>query len=81
MKLTVEIPDNKADFMLELLQNLPFVKVRQNRKTKIANQKAELIADMQEAVIELNEVLAGRKTSRSVYDFLEELEKEDGLQN
>ena len=32
MKLTVETPDNKADFMLELLKNLSFVKVRRERK-------------------------------------------------
>ncbi len=81
MKLTVEVPDNKADFMLELLQNLPFVTVYQSRKAKKAAQKAELLADMQEAITELKEVLAGREESRSVYDFLKELEAEDGLQN
>ena len=26
MKITLEIPDNKAAFMMELLQSLPFVK-------------------------------------------------------
>ena len=75
MKLTVEVPDNKADFMLELLQNLPFVKVHQERKAK----KAALMADLQTAIAEVNEVMAGQKESRSVYDFLAELEKEDGL--
>ena len=74
MKLTVEIPDNKADFMLELLHNLPFVKVQQERKAKKAVQKAELMADMQEAITELKEVLAGRKESRDAYELLAELD-------
>ena len=28
MKITLEIPDNRADFLLELLRSLPFVKLR-----------------------------------------------------
>lgn len=77
MKLTVEIPDTKAAFMLELLQSLPFVTVRQEKKAQRAARKAELKADLREAILDLNEVLAGRKESRSVYDFLAELEAEN----
>jgi hypothetical protein len=78
MKLTVEIPDNKADFMLELLNSLPYVKVLQDRKAQKAAAKAASIAEMKEAILELNEVLAGRRESRSVYDFLKEVEA-DGI--
>lgn len=28
MKITLKIPDNRADFLLELLRSLPFVKLR-----------------------------------------------------
>jgi hypothetical protein len=28
MKITLEIPDNRAEFLLELLRNLPFVTLR-----------------------------------------------------
>lgn len=79
MKLTVEIPDNKAGFMLELLHSLPFVKVQQEQQAKKAARKAELITDMQESISELKEVLAGRKEARSVYDFLNELKADDEL--
>ncbi|WP_310390976.1 hypothetical protein [Hymenobacter sp.] len=37
MKITLEIPDNKAAFMMELLQSLPFVKATPAR-TKIKPQ-------------------------------------------
>ncbi len=77
MKLTVEVPDNKADFMLELLHNLPFVVIQRERRTKKAAQKAELIADITEAITELKDVLEGRKESRDVYDFLKELSSAD----
>ncbi|MFD1469686.1 hypothetical protein ACFQ48_15775 [Hymenobacter caeli] len=28
MKITLEVPESRADFLLELLRNLPFVKLR-----------------------------------------------------
>ena len=74
-----EIPDNKANFMLELLSNLSFVKVQQEQRAEKTALKAELKSDLQESITELNEVLAGRKQARSVYGFLKELEAEDGL--
>lgn len=79
MKLTVEIPDNKADFMLELLKSLSFVKVRRELTKEDALITDSLAADMQDSITELNEVLAGRKKARSVYDFLNEIKAEDGI--
>lgn len=42
MKITLEIPDNKAAFMMELLQSLPFVKATPTRaKAQDATQYLE----------------------------------------
>lgn len=79
MKLTVEIPDNKVDFMLELLQNLSFVSVQQDHQRTQRVGKAALIADVKEAIIELNEVLAGRRQARPIEDLINELAAEDEL--
>lgn len=75
MKLTVEVPDTKAAFLLELLQSLPFVTVQQEKKAQKAARKAELKTDLREAILELNEVLAGRKESRDAYELLAELDE------
>jgi len=77
MKLTLEIPDTKAAFMLELLHNLPFVTVQADKRAHKAAQRAELMADVREAVLELNDVLAGRKEARSVYEFIKEMETDN----
>ena len=45
MKITLEIPDNRADFLLELLRNLPFVKLRgQAAKTTTLDETAHLLS-------------------------------------
>ena len=45
MKITLEIPDNRADFLLELLRNLPFVKLRgQAAKAPTLDETAHLLS-------------------------------------
>jgi hypothetical protein len=45
MKITLEIPDNRADFLLELLRNLPFVKLRgQAAKAAPLDETAHLLS-------------------------------------
>ncbi len=45
MKITLEIPDNRADFLLELLRNLPFVKLRgQVAKAAPLDETAHLLS-------------------------------------
>ena len=45
MKITLEIPDSRADFLLELLRSLPFVKLR-GRAAKAAapDETAHLVS-------------------------------------
>jgi hypothetical protein len=69
MKVLVDIPDNKADFGLEVLRNLVFVK----KASPISGEKYVLIEEVKEAVEELNLIKAGKKQARNAEDFLNEL--------
>jgi hypothetical protein len=69
MKVLVDIPDNKADFGLEVLRNLVFVK----KASPISGEKSILIEEIKEAVEELNLIKAGKKQARNAEDFLNEL--------
>jgi hypothetical protein len=69
MKVLVDIPDNKADFGLEVLRNLVFVK----KASPISGEKSILIEEIKEAVEELNLIKSGKKKARNAEDFLNEL--------
>lgn len=69
MKVLVDIPDNKADFGLEVLRNLVFVK----KASPISGEKSVLIEEIKEAVQELNLIKSGKKEARNAEDFLNEL--------
>ena len=45
MKITLEVPDSRAHFLLELLHNLPFVKLRgQAAKAVVVDETAHLLS-------------------------------------
>ena len=69
MQLTIDIKDNKAEFVKELLSNFKFVKVKSAKKTA----KEEFLNELEEAVNNLNLVKAGKKKSRSLKSVLNEL--------
>ena len=68
MKVLVDVNDNKADFIIELLNNFPFVKAK-----SISPAKARLLEEMKEAVENLNLVKQGKLKPRSAKDLLNEL--------
>ncbi|MET4108012.1 hypothetical protein [Hymenobacter sp. UYP22] len=43
MKITLEVPDNKAAFMMELLQSLPFVKATPARRKAKPQDETEYL--------------------------------------
>ncbi|GAB2791366.1 hypothetical protein HNQ93_003467 [Hymenobacter luteus] len=43
MKITLEVPDNKAAFMMELLQSLPFVKATPARSKAKPQDETEYL--------------------------------------
>ncbi len=68
MKLLLEIKDEKAGFVMELLNNFKFV------KTKILTPAgAQLLQELKEAIDEMNEIKAGKKKARNAEDALKEL--------
>jgi polyhydroxyalkanoate synthesis regulator phasin len=68
MKAIIDVKDNRADFVMELLDSLPFVKVK-----TISPQKAQLIEEIKEAVENLNLVKQGKLKARPAKDLVNEL--------
>lgn len=68
MKVLLDIKDDKAAFILELLNNFKFVKT-----TTITPYKAEVFEGLKEAVDEVNQIKAGKKKAQPLSEFLSEL--------
>ncbi len=68
MKLLVDIKDHKADFVLELLNSLPFTKTK-----TLTPADAKLLMEIKEAVENLNLVKQGKLEARPVNELLNEL--------
>jgi hypothetical protein len=68
MKIIVEVKESKAEFLMELLRNLPFVK-----KTSIQDEKAEVLDSVRTAVEQMKLVKAGKLKGRPVQKLLDEL--------
>ena len=68
MKILLDIKDDKADPLLEVLNDLPYVKIK-----TLTSNKAKVLADLREAVNELNLVLSGKLVARDADELLNEL--------
>lgn len=68
MKVLLEIPDNKAAFFMELLNNFSFVKAK-----TISPEKAQVLMELKEAVETLNLVKEGKLKARSAKELLHEI--------
>ena len=68
MKVLLDIKDKKANFVLELLRNLSFVKAK-----RLTDSKAQLVEEITEAVEELKLIRSGKKKARNAEDFIREL--------
>jgi len=68
MKLLLEVPEKRAAFLMELLNNLEFVRTRSLSKVKAAR-----IEDMLEAIAEVKEVKQGKRKARPLKDLVREL--------
>jgi hypothetical protein len=65
MKVLLDIKDDKADFVMELLSNLKFVKAE-----PLTPYKSKVLRDIKEAVDEVNQIKAGKKKAQPLSDFL-----------
>jgi hypothetical protein len=68
MKILLDVPDNKAASLLDVLRSISYVKAK-----PVTNAKAELIAEIKEAVDEMNLIKSGKKKARNAEEFLNEL--------
>jgi hypothetical protein len=68
MKVLLDIKDQKAGFILELLKSFSYVKTQ-----KLTETKAEVLADLSEAVQNMKLVKKGKLKARPAKELLNEL--------
>lgn len=68
MNILLEIKDNKALHILEVLKSLPYVKVK-----AISKEKAILMQEIKDSVDELNLIKQGKLKGISAQELLDEL--------
>jgi hypothetical protein len=68
MKVILDIQDNKADYVMDLLSRLTFVKAK-----TITDEKALLMEEIKEAVDNLNLIKQGKMKARPLAELLNEL--------
>jgi hypothetical protein len=68
MKVLLDIKDNKAMHLMEVLKGLSYVKA-----TTISNEKALLMEEIKEAVENLRLVRKGKLKARPAKDLLNEI--------
>lgn len=68
MKVLLDIKDNKAEHLLEVLKGLSYVKA-----TQISGEKALLLEELKEAVDNLTLVRQGKLKARPAKELLDEL--------
>ena len=68
MKVLLDIKDSKVQFVMELLQNLSYVKAK-----PLSDEKAQLMGEIREAVENLKLVKRGKLKARPAKELLDEL--------
>jgi hypothetical protein len=68
MKVLLDIKDNKARFVMELLQNLSFVKAQ-----PLSPYKAEVLENLKQSIEELNLIKDGKLKGIPAKELLNEL--------
>jgi hypothetical protein len=68
MKILLEIPDNRAVSILDVLKSISYVKAK-----PLTEVNAQLLSEMKDAVDEIKLIKTGKKKARNAEDFLNEL--------
>ncbi|HLG33569.1 MAG TPA: hypothetical protein VI757_01705 [Bacteroidia bacterium] len=69
--LTIEIKENKFEFIMELLKNFRFVRVASDKK--LSAEKQEVLLGIARGIREAKLASQGKIKSRSAKEFLDEL--------
>ena len=64
----MDVNENKADFVMELLNSLPFIKV-----VTVNKKKEKFLKDLEESVDEVNLAIQGKVKLKSAEEILNEL--------
>jgi len=68
MKVLLDIKDNKAHHLIEVLKGLSYVKTQ-----TLTPYKAKVLEDVKEAVEEMNLIKEGKLKARNAEDLFDEL--------
>jgi len=68
MKVLLDIPDEKAPILMDVLQHISYVKAK-----ALTDEKALLMSEIREAVEEMKLIKSGKKQARNAREFLNEL--------
>ena len=68
MKILIEIKDDKASFIMELLQNFKFVKAQ-----PLTPYRSDVLLGIKQAVDEMKLIKEGKLTATPAKDLLDEL--------
>lgn len=68
MKILLDIPDNMASSLMDVLKSIPRIKAR-----PITDAKAEVLTGIKEAVEEMKLVKKGKLKARNAEDLFDEL--------
>ena len=68
MKVLLDIEDDKALHLMEVLKGLSYVKTK-----TLSDEKAVLMEEIKDAVEEMKLIRSGKKKARNAEDFLNEL--------
>jgi len=68
MKILLDIPDNQASSLIDVLRSISYVRVK-----PLTDAKALLMEEIKEAVDEMQLIKTGAKKARNAEDFLNEL--------
>ncbi len=68
MKVLLDIPDNKASSLIDVLKSISYIKVK-----PLTDAKGLLMEEIREAVEEIKLIKSGKLKARNAEDFLNEL--------
>ena len=71
MKITLEVPDHEASFLLELLRRFSFVKIQNNEEQFIATE--QFLQDLGESIDEVKLIKSGVIKGYSLEEAMVEL--------
>ena len=75
-EITIEVPDNKIDFFIELIQNLSFIKIQKIDGKPLTKAQQEFVDELKSALDQAELHQQGRIKLKDARSFLSELKKD-----